>query len=358
MPVKPKKRLQINGKELKALQGRIKQRHLAEADWELMQALTETVECLSQAMAEKDTAIGRLCKYLLGAPTETAKNILKGLHSEPSTEKPEKPPQKGHDRKPASDYHGGGKVTLQHPTLRSGDRCPECDKGKLYELSMPSVFVHVVGEAPLKATVYERTRLRCNLCGEMFVPKLPPEVGDKKHDASAAAMLALLKYGCGLPLHRIERLQAHLGHPLPASTQWDLLNASGVILSPLWNALIHCAAQGRIIHNDDTTMKVLSFLKQEDPKSTRKGIYTSGIVSHWQDHQVALFMTGSRHAGENLNRLLEHRAMGLSPPLSRCAMPPAGTSPKTSRRSWPTVWPMPEGSSWNWWIASRMSAPM
>lgn len=58
---------------------------------------------------------------------------------------------------------------------------------------MPSVFVHVAGEAPLKATVYERNRLRCNLCGEMFVPKLPPEVGDKKHDASAAAMLALLK---------------------------------------------------------------------------------------------------------------------------------------------------------------------
>jgi transposase len=315
MPVKKKKRFQINGTELKGLQERIKQRHLAEADWEIMQALTETVECLSLALAEKDTSIGRLCKYLLGAPTETAKNILKVY---PPKAKPDRPPQKGHGRKPASDYHGGKKITIEHPTVRSGDRCPGCEKGKLYELAMPSVFVHVVGEAPLKATVYERTRLRCNLCGEMFIPELPPDVGDKKHDESAMAMLALLKYGCGFPLHRLEKLQDHLGHPLPASTQWDILNASAVILSPLRDALLNCGAQGQIIHNDDTTMKVLSFLKQQDPESTRKGIYTSGIVSQWQDHLIALFMTGDRHAGENLNKLLKHRAMGLPPPIQMC----------------------------------------
>jgi len=176
----------------------------------------------------------------------------------------------------------------------------------------------VVGEAPLKATVYERARLRCNLCGEMFVPELPPEVKDKKHDESAAAMLALLKYGCGLPLHRLEKLQASLGHPLPASTQWDILNASALIISPVWDTLIQFGAQGEIIHNDDTTIKVLSFLQQQDPENTRKGIYTTGIVSKWQNHQIALFMTGNRHAGENLTELLKHRATGLAPPIQMC----------------------------------------
>jgi len=321
MPVKLKKQLQINGKQLKALQKRIKKRKLVDTDWEILQGLTETVECLSQALAEKDTSIGRLCKYLLGAPTETAKNVLKDLRPEPpeyKAEKPERPPPKGHGRKPASAYNGGKKVTIQHPSLTSGDRCPGCEKGKVYELAMPSVFVHVVGEAPLKATVYERARLRCNLCGEMFVPELPPEVKDKKHDESAAAMLALLKYGCGLPLHRLEKLQASLGHPLPASTQWDILNASALIISPVWDTLIQFGAQGEIIHNDDTTIKVLSFLQQQDPENTRKGIYTTGIVSKWQNHQIALFMTGNRHAGENLTELLKHRATGLAPPIQMC----------------------------------------
>ena len=77
MSVKPPKHLQISAKQLKALQNRIKKRDLADADWDLLQGLTETVECLSQALAEKDTSLGRLCKYLLGAPTETAKNVLK-----------------------------------------------------------------------------------------------------------------------------------------------------------------------------------------------------------------------------------------------------------------------------------------
>ncbi|MBU0708084.1 IS66 family transposase [Patescibacteria group bacterium] len=319
MPVKPPKGHQVSGKQLKALQERIKERKLAEADWEIVQGLAETVQCLSLALAEKDASLGRLCKYLFGAPTETAKNVLKNLHQQQANEKAEKPQsKKGHGRKPASAYNGGKKVTIEHPTLNTGDRCPGCEKGKIYELAMPSVFVHVVGDAPLKATVYERIRLRCNLCGEVFVPELPPEAGEKKHDESAGAMLALLKYGCGLPLHRLEKLQANLGHPLPASTQWDILNASAVILSPVHDALVQCAAQGELIHNDDTAMKVLSFLKQQDPENTRKGIYTTGIVSKWQGRQMALFMTGNRHAGENLAELLKRRKTGLSPPIQMC----------------------------------------
>ncbi|HLA28372.1 MAG TPA: hypothetical protein VJZ49_10810 [Syntrophales bacterium] len=61
-----------------------------------------------------------------------------------------------------------------------------CVRGKVYELAMPSVFVHVVGQAPLKATVYERIRLRCNLCGEIFTPELPEDIKDKKFDDSAS----------------------------------------------------------------------------------------------------------------------------------------------------------------------------
>ena len=321
---KPQKRLEITASRLKALQGRIKNRTLAEDDWDVVMAMTETVECLSLALAEKGTSIARLCKYLLGAPTETARNLLKEHKADCSSsphsgsgQKPRSTP-KGHGRKPASAYTGAEKVCIDHPELHSGDLCPGCEKGKLYELSMPSVFVHIVGQAPLKATVYERMRLRCNLCGEVFTPVLPPDLDGQRHDESATAMVAMLKYGCGMPFHRLEKLQDGLGQPLPASTQWDMVEASARTLAPLLNELETWAAQGEILHNDDTTARILSFLKERDPESTRKGIFTTGIVSIRHGHQVALFKTGNRHAGENLEALLRARAAGVPPPIQMC----------------------------------------
>ena len=300
------------------LKERIQKRQLAEEDWAILEGLTDTVARLSLALEEKNASLGKLAKYLLGAPTETQRNVL---HREPPPDdqpQKEKKPAKGHGRNGAASYTGGARVTLKHPSLTPEDRCPGCEQGKLYELAQPAIFVQVVGEAHLKATVYERTRLRCNLCGEVFTPELPADIGEQKYTDSATAMLALLKYGCGLPLHRIERLQGHLGQPFPSSTQWDLLYAASLILSPAYEALVDQAAQGELIHNDDTTMKILSYLKERDPDSTRKGIFTTGLVSHYQGHRIALFRTGHQHAGENLNDLLKRRATGLAPPIQMC----------------------------------------
>ena len=320
MPVKPEKKITITGKQLKALQKRIKTRTLCQGDYDILQGMAETIECLAQAVDEKDTSLGRLCKYLLGAPTETARNLLKNIAPEKVEQKIKPPAAKrsGHGRKPAAAYTGGSKVTIAHPDLKTGDFCPGCEKGKVYELSMPAVHVHITGQAPLSATVYERSRLRCNLCGQIYTPNLPEHVGDQKHDESAAAMLALLKYGCGLPLNRIEKLQANLGHPLAASTQWDILDATAALLSPVLDAHIQLAAQGSIIYNDDTTMKILDFFKNQDGQGERKGIFTTGIISVWQEHKIALFVTGNQHAGENLTELLKKRSTQLGAPIQMC----------------------------------------
>jgi hypothetical protein len=76
MGVRKPKKLKVSASQLKALQGRIKNRALAEEDWDVVMAMTETVECLSKALAENKTSLARLCKYLLGAPTETVRNIF------------------------------------------------------------------------------------------------------------------------------------------------------------------------------------------------------------------------------------------------------------------------------------------
>jgi transposase len=83
--------------------------------------------------------------------------------------------------------------------------------------------VRFVGHAPLEATVFEMERLRCNACGEVFTANEPEAAGLAKYDETAVAMIALLKYGAGVPFKRLERLQDQLGMPLPAATQWELM---------------------------------------------------------------------------------------------------------------------------------------
>lgn len=49
--------------------------------------------------------------------------------------------------------------------------------------------------------------------------------GAEKYDETAVAMIAQLKYGSGIPFYRLERLEQQLGIPLPAATQWEIVEA-------------------------------------------------------------------------------------------------------------------------------------
>lgn len=146
----------------------------------------------------------------------------------------------------------------------------------------------------------------------------PVEANQGKFDDSAAAMIAVLKYGCGMPFYRLEKLQESLGMPVPASTQWEILAEAVKSAESVFGALVRKAAEGDILHNDDTTAKILSLLEQQDEESKRKGIFTTGIVSVKDDLQIAIFMTGRNHAGENLHEILKVRAKSLPPPIQMC----------------------------------------
>src|SRR5207253_7861946 len=227
----------------------------------------------------------------------------------------------GHGRHSAKAYRGGHNVHVPHPSLKTGDPCPECERGKVYLQREPGVLVRLIGRSPIQATVYELEKLRCNLCGEVFTAEAPKGVEPEKYDATAASMIALLKYGSGLPFHRLERLQQNLGIPLPASTQWDLVQAMASLIEPAHQELIRQAAQGEVLYNDDTSMKILELIPpepSEENASDRSGTFTSGIVSTRQGQRIALFFTGCQHAGENLADLLAHRAKASGPPIQMC----------------------------------------
>lgn len=218
---------------------------------------------------------------------------------------------KGHGRNSTGAYEGARKVVVSHASLASGDACPECDRGRVYTQRQPKTLVRVVGQAPVEATVFEMERLRCNACGQVFTAEEPEGIGPDKYDATATAMIAQLKYGTGVPFTRLERTERQMGIPLPAATQWELVEQAAAVLKPAFDQLIWQAAQGEVLHNDDTGMRILRLARE--PSDKRTGIFTSGIVSLWQNRKIALFFTGRQHAGENLADLLQHRAEQSSP---------------------------------------------
>ena len=223
-------RIDIGIEELNQLLERARER-LSEGDYRKLKAAVETLEYLTELVADKDTTIRHLRQLLLPAATEKTKDVLAkaGVGTADSTEQtatgqvPEKDhPQPGHGRNGAAAYPGAQKVEIPHQVLKHGDRCPDCGKGKVYEQKEPKVLVRVVGQAPQAATVYSLERLRCNGCGQVFTAQEPEGVGPEKYDETAAAMIAQLKYGSGTPFYRLERLEKQLGIPLPAATQWEI----------------------------------------------------------------------------------------------------------------------------------------
>jgi transposase len=325
--------IEVNFEELAKLLERARQGALGEEDYQRLEAAIRALRYLIETIGEKDTTISRLRALLAKPSTEKTSKVLEqaGLKTPPKNSSPSSAngkPKPGHGRNGAQAYGGARRMKIAHGSLKAGDCCPECLKGKVYEQKEPALRIRVMGQAPIAATVYELERLRCNLCGEVFEAEAPEGVGEKKYDETAAAMIGLLRYGSGVPWYRLEGLEASLGIPLPASTQWEIVEEVANQIRPAFDELIRQAAQGEILCNDDTKMKILALARaspgtgevEEGASKTgaRTGLFTSGIVSTQPGYRVAVYFTGRRHAGENLARVLAERAQGLGPPIQMC----------------------------------------
>jgi transposase len=319
---------------------------LDETDAALVRAVFESYAYVSDLVEDKNTSIRRLRQLFFGARTEKTDAVVgpngrKTEAARPGAETAlaagegnpdasDAATSKGHGRNGADAYAGAARIDVPHPSLTAGDACPACGQGTVYDKA-PGVLVRITGQPPLAAKVYRLQKLRCHLCGQIFTAPKPAEAGPRKYDATAGSMIGLLKYGSGLPFNRLDGLQGNLDVPLPASTQWDIVQAVAASLTPAFDELIRQAAQGDVLHNDDTTVKILELMgersRQETPADAagdvdaadqRKGMFTSGVVALRDGHRVALFFSGRRHAGENLARVLKHRAEQLPPPIQMC----------------------------------------
>jgi transposase len=336
--------IELEMDELDDILRRAEAKRFNDEDYETASTVLQSYVELVALLKSKDVSMRRLRKLLFGANTEKTASVVGGRadlqpspsHGEEDHTKltdPTDPPVsgKGHGRNGADAYHGAEKIEVPHESLRPGDACPECGDGTVYETTRPGVLVRITGQAPVAARVYRLQKLRCGLCGKVFTAQSPPGVGAAKYDATAGSMIALLKYGTGMPFNRMQGLQGNLGIPLPASTQWDIVGDVAKQVKPAHVELIRQAGQGEVVYNDDTTVKILQRMgKRARPgalaedsadgygEKERRGLFTSGIVSTRDGRRIALFFSGRKHAGENLGNVLAGRAKALAPPIQMC----------------------------------------
>jgi transposase len=319
-------RLDVTSEELAALVEGVREA-LGEAGYQKLQAAIRTLGYVTELLETRQATLEKLRRLLCHSSTEKTKAVLKQAGIETGEKKRKEagaPKNKapGHGRNGAAAYRGARKVEVPHASLKAGDPCPDCQRGKVYPQRDPGVLVRIKGQAPIAATVYELEKLRCNLCGDVFTAAAPEEAGQEKYDETAASMIALLRYGSGFPWNRLEGLQENLGIPLPVATQCEIVKETAAQIQPAMDELIRQAAQGEVMHNDDTSMRVLSLdrgaASDVDIAAERTGVFTSGIVSIGEGFRIGLYFTGRKHAGENLSDVLKQRAAGLEAPIQMC----------------------------------------
>jgi len=332
----------IKREELTRLLERARSNTLTPEDCNSIQGMAETIEFIIEMLNQKDVQLKRLLKQILGIKSEKSKKIFdpekpakakdntgadKADVQDPTTHNKTR---KGHGRNGVECYTGAERIKIPHPTLSNGSPCPQCPKGKVYKEKKPGIFIYIEGQPPIGATVYELEKLRCNLCGTIFQAPLPETIagedhGTRHYDETAKSMMVVLRYGYGFPLNRLSDFQADLGIPLAVSTGWDKSEEAADKIYPAFEELKRQGAQGNILHNDDTGMKILTVMeeieeevKDANGKKVRTGIFTTGIVSISGNRKIALFFTGRKHAGENFSDLLEKRDSDRSPPIQMC----------------------------------------
>ena len=334
--------IEVSIEELEAIVARAERGELEEGDAQLIRAVVEAFIEFSAVLKEKNISISRLRKILFGSKSEKSEEVMKDSEGEQSgadktgeqekAEEDEKKPEeekkkpKGHGRNGSEAYRGAERIRVDHAKLKPGDPCPACPKGKLYEFrrTNPVVKIRLTGNAPVQGKAYELQSLRCNLCLKIYTASMPEGSGDTKYDVSVGSIIAVLKYGSGVPFYRLEKLQESFGVPLPDATQWDIVKEKAIPIQPAIDELVHQAAQGTVIHNDDTIMKVLELMQEnkefaQNPETeNRTGMFTTGIISVVGERHIALFYTGRQHAGENLEQLLGHRDPERGPPIHMC----------------------------------------
>ena len=202
--------LELTAEERQAFLGRVSPGCVVgEQDYRLIEGIIVGLPDVLALIDHRGMTIGRLRQLVFGARTEKTATVCPapaetGGVSDPVNPPPPKGRRKGHGRHGAGAYPGAQRVRVAHPKFHGGELCPDCRRGKLHALPRPGVVVRIVGQAPLAATVFELEKLRCATCGQVFSAPAPAAAETGKYDPTVAALVAVLRFGSGMPSPLIE----------------------------------------------------------------------------------------------------------------------------------------------------------
>lgn len=107
---------------------------------------------------------------------------------------------------------------------------------------------------------------------------------------------------------------------MPASTQWQLIEEVAGAALLVFPILERLAANGEVIHNDDSHVKIIDIIRhnRQQPDKERTGMFMTGFISRSNQGDIALFYNSTKHAGENMERLLKKRNIHADAAIQMC----------------------------------------
>lgn len=351
----------ITEEDFAALNERIKAKQLLEADYELFCQMCQFVVWVQIKLYHSKITMRKLKELLFGRKSEKRTKAAAATNCD-ATDTPKEEDKasanndaasdkaaqascetngsietghddvakkKGHGRMAAGVYTPDEIIEVVHDNLKPGDDCPTDCGGKVYPLAVtPGGIIRILGQSCAHVVSYRFNRLRCALCGETFTPPAPAGFSDEKYDECFKAILAVNKYFVATPLCRQERYLGLMGLPLSDATQWDCIMAVAESAKPVLPVLEEIAANGENISHDDTRVKILSLMadNQANPDKKRKGMYTTCVLARSGSRELCLYYSGAQHGGENVDGILKKRDGALGPIHQMCDALAANTS--------------------------------
>lgn len=137
--------------------------------------------------------------------------------------------------------------------------CPGCGKQR-QEIGIETSEQLEVIPAQVKVIEHVRKKYACRHCEEyVVIASKPPQPIEKGLPGPGLlAHTVLSKYGDHLPLYRQEDILSRHGVTIRRSTLCDWIASAAELARPLWKLMQQRVLKSKVIHTDDTTVKMLA----------------------------------------------------------------------------------------------------
>jgi transposase len=240
---------------------------------EVVSTLAQTIHQQQRKLDQQEQRIAQLLRQFYGPKRERFHpdqltffdgDELSAIAQEPASAQVEslditasvQSPRQGHGRRPIPQHFR--RETIVHELSEEQRRCPCCGELRIEIDRERSEQLEYI-PAQYKVLVHERVKYACKSCQEHVAIAAPPPkpVAKGLPGPGLLAHTVLAKYGDHAPLYRQEDIHARQGLILRRSTLCDWIAAAADLAEPLYRLLRERVLRSRIIHTDDTPVKML-----------------------------------------------------------------------------------------------------